>query len=53
MQVKPVEGDIVSVMLTVPLNPFRLATVIVEFPLTAVVTISALVPAVTVKSWTV
>lgn len=40
-------------MLTVPLNPSRLATVIVELPLTPVFTISAVAPAVTVKSWTV
>jgi len=53
MQVKPVGGDIVWVMLTVPLKPFRLAMVIVEFPLTPVFTISAVVPAVRVKSWIV
>jgi hypothetical protein len=53
LHVKPVGGDIVSVMLTVPLKPFRLETVMVEFPLTPAFTISAVVPAVTVKSWTV
>ena len=53
LQVKPVEGDIASVMLTVPLKPFRLATVMVEFPLTPAFTINAVAPAVTVKSWTV
>ena len=53
VHVKPVGGDIVSVMPTVPLKPFRLATVMVEFPLTPAFTISAVVPTVTVKSWTV
>lgn len=50
MQVKPVGGDTVSVMFTVPLKPSRLATVMVELPLTPVFTISAVAPAVTVKS---
>ncbi len=40
-------------MFTVPLKPSRLATVMVELPLTLVFTISAVGPAATVKSWTV
>jgi len=53
VHVRPVVGDTVSVMLTVPAKPSRLATVRVEFPLRPVFTINAVVPAVTVKSWTV
>jgi hypothetical protein len=53
VQPKPLEGDIISVMETVPEKPCRLVTVIVEVPTIPALTMTLAGLAVTVKSWTV
>jgi hypothetical protein len=53
VQVRPVEGEIVSDNVTVPVNPLRPLTVIVEVPAWPFLTFRVVGLAVTVKSWTV
>ena len=53
VQVRPVVGDIEDVSVTVPVNPFTGATVIVEVPATPALTVRLVGAAITVKSWTV
>ena len=53
VQVKPVAGEIEEVRATVPVNPFRGATVTVEVPATPALTVTLVGAAVTVKSVTV
>ncbi len=50
VHVRPVAGDIVLVMLTVPLKPDRLAMVIVEFPFKPEFTVIVVVLALNEKS---
>jgi hypothetical protein len=53
VQVNPVAGDIDDVRVTVPVNPCRGATVIVEVAAVPAVVVTAVGAAVTVKSFTV
>jgi len=51
VQVRPLLGEVVVARLTVPLNPFNAATVIVEVPLAPELTFTVVGLAVIVKSW--
>jgi hypothetical protein len=53
VQVKPVAGETVAVRETIPLNPFRAVTVIVEVPEAPARTVTVAGLAAIVKSWTV
>jgi hypothetical protein len=53
VQVRPVEGDMVSVRETVPVKPWRGATVIVAVPAVPELIVTDVGLAVTVKSFTV
>ena len=53
VQVKPVAGETVAVRETIPLNPFRAVTVIVEVPAVPAFTLTVVGLAAIVKSWTV
>ena len=50
VHVRPVAGDIVWVMPTVPLKPARLAMVMLEFPFKPVLTVTVVVLAAMEKS---
>ncbi len=52
VQVRPDDGDTVSDSATVPVNPLRPVTVMVEVPTAPVLTVRLLGLAATVKSWT-
>jgi hypothetical protein len=52
LQVKPVAGDIEEDRATVPVKPFRGATLIVDGPATPALTVRLVGAAATVKSWT-
>ena len=52
-QLRPFAGETVVVRPTVPVNPFRLATVIVELPRAPASAVADVGLADTVKSWTV
>jgi hypothetical protein len=52
-QVRPADGEIAAVRLTVPANPFRPATVMPEFPVPPEGKLRVVGLAATVKSWTV
>ena len=53
VQVRPVDGEVAAVRVTVPANPLRLATVMPEFPDPPEGKLRVVGLAVTVKSWTV
>jgi hypothetical protein len=53
VQVRPVDGEMAAVRVTVPVNPLRLVTVIPEFPVPPEGKLRVVGLAVTVKSWTV
>jgi hypothetical protein len=53
LQVRPAEGEMVAVRLTVPVNPLALDTVMVDVPLEPEKTETFVGLALTVKSWTV
>jgi len=53
VQLRPVAGETVAVRLTVPLNPFKLETVMAEVPVPPEAKLTVVGLAVTVKSWTV
>lgn len=53
VQVRPAEGDIVAVRVTVPVNPWVGATVMVEVPGVPELIVTVVGLAVTVKSFTV
>jgi hypothetical protein len=53
VQVSPVNGETVSVRLTVPVKPLRPATVIVDVPAEPARTVTLVGEEDTVKSWTV
>ncbi len=52
-QLRPLVGETVAVKLTVPVNPFRLATVMVELPRAPASAVTDVGLADTVMSWTV
>ena len=52
LQARPVEGETESVSVTVPVNPFTGATVTVEDPVAAAVTVTLVELALTEKSGT-
>ena len=53
VQVRPVVGDIAAVRVTVPVNPWRAVTVMVDVPAVPALTVKLVGLAVTVKSRTV
>jgi hypothetical protein len=53
VQVRPVDGEIAAVRLTVPVNPLRPVTVMPEFPVPPEGKLRVVGLAATVKSWTV
>jgi hypothetical protein len=52
VQVRPVDGDTISDNATVPVNPPRPVTVMVDMPVAPVLTVKLVGLAATVKSWT-